>query len=392
MAINIFKWLVGKNADDPIIESCKNLDEAYTDYYLRKLAFDVCVNIYAKALTLCEFETLRNGKRIKDKEYYMLNIEPNINQNKSEFLQDIVKSLFAKNEALCISTKHRDGHEMLVCADSWQNSPRYPAKMNEYSGVTVGEVQYDKTFRENEVLHFRLNNSNIDGLINMLSASYNKLIQAAETAYSWSNGKHLVAEIEQTDSAKTASGKSYAEVFMEMAEKQIAPWMKSANGVLPQFKGWKYVFPNVGESKVSSSDIKALYDDVFEYTAMAFGIPAPLVTGKVADSKDSFDRWLTTGIDPLCRQIEEEIIRKRYGFDLWQNGTTIHINTNTIKHFDLFENANNIEKLISSGTHSINDVLEAMGSSAINEDYANIHWMTKNIDTAENVSRSIDNA
>ena len=38
------------------------------------------------------------------------------------------------------------------------------------------------------------------------------------------------------------------------------------------------------------------------------------------------------------------------------------------------------------------DVLEAMGSSAINEDYADIHWMTKNIDTAENVSRSIDNA
>src|SRR5699024_8447667 len=107
----------------------------------------------------------------------------------------------------------------------------------------------------------------------------------------------------------------------------------------------------------TTRDIRSLADDIFDFTSRAFQIPPVLLFGDVAGTQDAMTRWLTTCIDPLCDQLQEEINRKRYGKEAYLRGDYLQIDTSTIIHFDMFQNAGNVEKLIGSGAFSINDVL-----------------------------------
>lgn len=393
MAFSFLRWLTGgpdagKNREITV-EEMENMAEAAQELNIRLLAFNVCVNMIAKFVGKCEFRTFRDGKPVQGAEYYMLNYEPNINQNSTMFWHEFIYRLLTDNEVLVISTKHRDGHEMLVVADSWDKPEKYPAKMNEYKNVTVGEVTYSKTFRESDVLHLKLHNKDIKPVLDGIYDSYYKLMSAAQKSYTRNRGIRLKVKVDQVADGDP----KFAEEFKSLMDKQVQPWIKADNGVLPEFNGYEYT--DMGKDnpgKVENTrDIRAMVDDIFAFTARGIGITPVLVTGEVADSKDAMTRTLTTCIDPLCDQIQEELTRKRYGFEHWQKGNFIQIDTTTIVHFDMFANAANVEKLIGSGAFSINDVLAAAGLPEIDEPWAKKHWLTLNIGTMEAAARAAEN-
>ncbi|MBQ9838997.1 MAG: phage portal protein [Oscillospiraceae bacterium] len=360
---------------------------AAADLNIRLLALRTCVSLIANAVGKCEFQTFRNRQPVKEREYYMLNIEPNINQNSTMFWHEFIYKLCTENGGLAIATKHRSGHEMLVVADSWEKPERYPAKQNEYKHVRVGSVTYDKTFREHEVLHVKLNHMDIHSVLEALYTSYSKLISAAEKGYRKSKGDRLKVKVTQVEQGTD----KFSENFQKLMENQVKAWVNSDNGVLPEFEGYQYSEMGKERTSENTRDIRALVDDIFTFTARGFCIPPVLVTGDVADTKDAVNRWLTACIDPLCDQIEEELIRKRYGYDEWIKGNFVHIDTTTIQHFDLFSNAASVEKLIGSGAFSINDVLAAAGLPEIDAPWAKRHWLTKNFDAVEAAARAVDN-
>lgn len=127
-----------------------------------------------------------------------------------------------------------------------------------------------------------------------------------------------------------------------------------------------------------------MIDDIFDFTAKAFAIPPVLLGGQVAGTEDAQNRWLTQCIDPLMENIQEEIVRSRYGLKDWKAGTTLKIDTSTLVHFDLFTNAANIEKLIGSG-YSFNDIRKASGQEPIQEGWADEHFITKNFAEANSI-------
>ena len=392
MGISIKKWLAGKlfGSGDihPVEMTCSDLYQLAEEFRIRELAFNTCVNMIANAVGKCEFKTFLNRKPVKKDEYYLWNYEPNINQNSTAFLHKLIFKLYSENEALVISTRRRDGNEMLVVADSFVKPLHYPAKQNEYTGVTVGEVTYEKTFYEKDVLHFKLNHTDIKPVIDGLYQSYYKLIGAAMKNYTWGSGKHLKVHVSQLAQGNPDFAKRLSAVINE----QVKPWMESDGGVLPEFDGYDY--SNMGgnpDTQRTTRDVRALVDDIFTFTANAFGIPPVLLLGDVAGTQDAMNRWLTTCIDPLCDQLSEEITRKRYGREDWMRGNYLRIDTTTIIHFDMFANAANVEKLIGSGAYSINDVRAAAGQDEINEDWANLHWLSLNIDTMESAARAAEN-
>lgn len=389
MGVSIKDWLLkklGAGSKLPSV-SCDELLELGEEYRIRELAFNVCVNLVANAVGKCEFKTYRNNSEIKESEYYLWNVEPNINQNSTAFIHKLIYKLYSENEALVISIKHRDGHEMLAVADSFTKPLEYASKMQEYTDILVGETLYNKTFRENEVMHFRLQQKDIKPVLDSLYQSYNKLIEASMRNYNWANGKHYKVHVSQLAKGDT----EWQNSFSEMINSQVKPFLENNNGVLPEFDGYQY--ENIGGSPDSSRttrDVRALVDDIFDFTARAFGIPTVLLLGDIAGTQDAMERWLTTCIDPLCDQIQEEIIRKRYGFEQWKHGNYIKIDTSAMLHFDLFGNAANIEKLIGSGAFSINDIRRAAGLAIIAEDWADKHFMTLNISAMESVTRQLE--
>lgn len=380
----------GKDAvesSDGKVYAVQELFSAAAESSIRELALSVCINMIANAVGRCEFQTFQDGKPIRGREYYTWNVEPNINQNSSAFLHQLVDQLVRNNEALVISTVHRDGHEMLVVADSWDEPVRYPQKMQEYKNVQVGEVSYRKTFRENEVLHLVLHNQNIRNVVARLWDSYSRLYAVASRAYTWGQGTHLKVRVEQMPHSSDEDIRTFQQIMTE----QVKPFLESENGVLPEYVGYNYTdMGGSANADRTTRDIRALIDDIFDFTALSVGIPPVLVKGVVEGTKDAVSRWMTTGIDPICDQLEEEINRKRYGYDAWIRGDYLHIDTSSVSHFDLFANAANVEKIIGSGMCSINDVLRAAGQPPIDADWADAHWLTLNIERVERAAREIN--
>lgn len=393
MGISLKKWLIGKLIGDnearadPIEITCAGISSLSQEVMIRELAFNSCINMIANAVGKCRFKTYQNYKEYKGQEWYLWNYEPNKNQNSSAFIHKLIYELFKNNEALIVTQKAIDGRERMYVADSYSISEEYPGRETQYSGVVVGSYSYTYPFYENQVMHFKLNNENIKPVLDGLYNSYYQLISAALENYSWGSGKHLKVHVDQI----IRGDSQFAETFQTYLDNQVKPWLESKSGVLPEFDG--YTYTNLGgnpDTQRSTRDIRSLMDDIFNFTANAFGIPPVLLLGDVAGTQDAMTRWLTTCIDPLCDQLQEEITRKRYGFDNWRKGNFLQIDTSSIVHFDMFANATNIEKLIGSGAYSIDDVREAAGMQPINEDWSTKHFLTLNISTIEKAAQAAE--
>lgn len=358
----------------------------WQEYRLRELAFNSCVNLIAKAIANCEFKTYEKGSPVKKDYYYLFNVEPNINENSTEFWQKTIYKLYAHNEALLVPLL-RGGRLNLVVADSWAKPDYIPTQEKVYKDIQVGDQAYTRTLKESEVLHFTLNSTNAKAVVDGLYESYNNLVQATMKATIRNSGQHLKVHIDQVAEGKDEFEKD----FGEMLDAQYKPFLSSESGILPEFNGYNFEqFGGEGKAQ-DTRDIRALVDDIFTFTARGLGIPPVLVQGDVAGISDVVTHWLTTCIDPLAAQISEECNRKLYGINAWKDGDRMTVDTSTIQHFDMLSNAANIEKLIESAYSSINECREATGLEPLPDEWANIHWMTKNISTVDSVARNAAN-
>ena len=376
MGIKFWDWLSGGKARSPttVEVSCRELLAAAQEFQLRDLSFWICTNMIANAVGRCEFRTFRDGKEIREREHYLWNVEPNANQSSTAFLHKMVAKLLVDNEALIISTRQREGYDALVVADAWLQNGDYPSRQNEYINVQVGDVSYEKTFREREVLHLKLNHINVKPVLDGLYGAYWRLISAAMKRYEWDKGQHWKVHVGQL-----ASGADdFTENFSRMIEQQVKTFLDSNGAILPEFDGYAYTNEG-GKANVELADIQAQMKDVLGFTAKALQIPAVLVDGSIQGTEDAQGRFLTGCIDPICDQLQEEINRKRYGYDRMRAGDYLRVDTSSIRHFDMFANAANVEKLVGSGAFTINDVLRSAGLPTIPEPWADEHYMTKNI-------------
>lgn len=384
MSFNFWNFLIGKKPDNSADFELKMSDfcQRLQELQLRTLAFQICVNMIANAIGRCEVRTYKNGKEVKEAEYWRWNVEPNNNQNSTAFWHKLVEQLYKHNEALIVEVGTRSTRPGLCVADTFSLESRRAVEHNKYSGVTVGDTQYSKTFDEKDVLHIVLNNSDIKVVLDGIAEAYAKAHRAALDAFNWGNGKHMKVSVGQIPSGE----EDFEQKFMKMLNDQVKPFFGDGNTILPEFDGYTYSDLSLGSSLAAkSSDVNAMAEEVFNLTAQAFLIPVVLSNGKVEQTKDAHTRFLTDVIDPLCDQLAEEGNRKIYGYDEWADGTYMMVDSSAIIHFDIFGNAANIEKLVGSGAYSVNDVLRAAGHATISEPWADQHYMTKNIGTVQEV-------
>lgn len=313
----------------------------------------------------------------------MWNIDPSTNYNSTAFWHKLVSKLYECNEALIIFPNRGNGMTAACVADSWEESDLYPIKQREYRRVWVDDLEYRKTFRENEVIHMRLNNRNMKPILQGIYGAYGRLVAAAMSAYEWGHGQHWTVTVDQIASGKDG----WSETFQKMLEETIRPFLENPSGVLPVTNGYDWKQIEAPANGVKTTDIKALLVDVLEFTARGIGIPPVIALGSTENAENAQQRFLSA-LDPIADQLEEEINRKRYGMEQWSRGNFVRVDTSTISHFDLFAQAGSVEKLIGSGTFSVNDIRRALGEPLINEPWANEYHMTKNIGQMEPVSGS----
>lgn len=357
------------------------MSEAYTEVYIRELAFWSCVNIIANAVSKCEFKTYVNGEERKGAEYYLWNIEPNKNQNSSAFIHQLIGELYRHNECLAI-----ENNGQLLIADSF-NKKEYALYDDEFTEVTVKGLEFNRTFKQSEVLYWQLSSRDMKKVVDGLYESYSKLIAYGIGSYKKARGTKGIFKVDTLPKADTTE----YEVYKDLVENKFKKFMEEANAILTLGSGQNYEDLSAKTySNESTRDIRALIDDISDFTAKAFGISPALLRGDVQGTKDVVDNLLTFCIDPLVDTLQEEIIRKRIGKADYLKGTKTKIDTTTIKHIDLFSVTAAIDKLISSGCFCVNDIRRAMGQEPIDEEWANKYFMTKNYTSIEDLLKSIE--
>ena len=360
------------------IMSDPSVQGAMMDVYLRELAFWTCVNKIANAISKCEIKTYKNGKEVKEREYYLWNMEPNQNQNATAFFTKLIGQLYRNNEALVVEVNQR-----LYVADSY-GKEIYALKDYVFTGITIDDYQLSESKRMSEVLFFELNSRDMRFLMNGMYESYTQLLTYAQNAYRKSRGHKGILNIEGIAQEQD----NFDETFDELMTKHFKTFFEKDNAVLPLFEGYTYtdISQNAKTySTESTRDIRALVDDIFEFTARAFSFPPSLAKGDVQDTSKAVDELLTFVVDPLAKMIQQEINRKRSGYTGWKKGTHIRIDTLAVKHIDIFDIATPVDKLISSGAFTINDILEVIGKPRIEEEWADQHFMTKNYSIVKSI-------
>lgn len=359
----------------------QQIQEAVSEVCLRELAFWTCVGKIVNALTKCEFRTFYEGEEVFGEEYYLWNYEPNRNQNKAEFLSKAIEKLFRNNELLIVESQ--DGQ--LLVADDFQITEN-TLYGNTFTSVLVDNYQFNRSFRSAEVLYWKLNNQNVNQILRGLYDSYGKLIDYTAGSYLKSRGSRGTLEI----SAMAQADKNFSEKLQKMMNEYFKTFFESNNAVLPLFEGYKYT--DLGSktySEGSSRDLKAQYDDIFDFTARGFSMPPSLAKGDVQDTSKAVDEMLTFCLDPLAAMLQQEINRKRNGKENVLAGTKLTISTARVKHTDMFDISGAADKLISSGVYTINMILRAVGEPQIREEWADMHMMTKNYAGIEEVLRTL---
>lgn len=368
--MGLISWLSKKLGWNNIALEDMVLGELKADLCIREMAFWSDVNLIGNAVSKCEIKTFVEGKETKGAEYYLWNIQPNQNQNSSAFFHKLIAQLYQKNECLVIEQAGQ-----LLVADSFRQKP-YALYENVYTEVMVGDFTFAKTFYESDVLYFKLSEKNMRQVTEAMYASYSKLIAYFFSAYQRSRGQKAVFGYETLP----VSGTDERKAFDALISEKMKTFMEGDRAIIPLGRGQSLT--EFGGSKTysaeSTRDVRAMIDDISDFTAKAFGIPPALLRGDVQGVKEALDQFLTFCIDPLCDMIQEEIIRKRIGPVAYAEGTRIQIDTKAIKHVDLLSVSTNIDKLISSGAFCINDIRELVGEPKIEEDWAYEHFITRN--------------
>ena len=348
---------------------------------IRELAFWSCVNMIASSVSKCELKTFVAGKEVKGREYYAWNVSPNKNQNSTAFMHKLIAQLYLKNECLVI-----EENDQLLVADSFQQQ-EYALVDNIFEGVTVGNYTFATKYRMSDVMYFKLSEKDMRKVTNAIYESYGKLISYGMKSYQKSRGNRGVlnyAAMAQGDErAKTA--------FDDLMNNRFKKFFNEDNAVLPLPKGYDYT--DIGSKTYSDSstrDIRAMMDDISDFTSKGFGIPPALSKGDIAGIKDAITLYLTVCIDPLVDNIAEEINRKRYGFKEFSKGNYLKIDTKSIIHVDLLSVSTAIDKLIASGAFTINDIRKLVNEEPIDEEYANTHFLTKNYSSIDDVLNALN--
>lgn len=396
MGINFFKWIKKDDADfmEQIHsdEIKKALEETKAEIAVRDMAYKICVQRIAKAIAKCEFQTYRKHKEVKGDLYYKLNVAPNRNQNATDFWTGFINKLYEDQEVLVVQSKD----DNFYVADSYTLDDSKSMRDWLFKDVTVGTYKMPGNGQSNalrmaDVYYFRLNNQNIKQLLDQTTDLYGRLITLSYQGYRKAQGRKFKLKIGRINQAGDKDIK-------DKLRRSIKDFLSSDDSVFIENEGHELSEVQSAGTRGSSAngatsrDITALLDDVLQITCKAFLMPTNIVTGEVTDTSKAVDDFLTFCLDYVVELIQDEINRKYFDQKEYLQGTYLRIDSSVIKHVDVFDLATSIDKLLSSGVFTINDLLRYMRAEPIQEDFANEHFMTKNYASIKDINNGLTDA
>lgn len=359
------------------VADVQGMSEIYGDieerFSAKSLAWQIASSYVIDTLCKCEIKHYVNGKPTKDKFYYLLNVSPNINQNAFELKKKFFKKLFFNGESLMFENKGN-----FYVADSFNREER-PTKSDIFTNITLDNDEKTFTKKADDVFYINLEDGKLKRLVFNMLEDYSELSKHAFDIYKSSNGEKYKLKM---DNVK-AGNKEFNEQFEKVIKKQLETFLNQRKAVYPEFSGYSLERMVEPDGITNSMDVIALRKETFEVTAEAFKIPVSLMYGNMTNIKDIVSSLVTFAIEPYAKMLSEELTRKTTTMEDYFNGTYFDVDTTAIMHQDIFEIADKVDKMISSGVYCIDEIREKLGENPLDTEFSKQHWITKNYSTVE---------
>ncbi|MFK4468471.1 phage portal protein [Bacillus sp. RC252] len=348
----------------------------------KKLYVNAAIDLIARSLVACDFESYRSGKLKRSLNYYQLNVSPNKNENAHEFWCKFVHQLIYENEALILPI----GEELWI-AESFHRETTNGFNEYVYKNVSINNHLLTKEYREQDVLYLKISEESINSVIDSLYNSYGLLLAKAMSDYKGNGRRRFLMKGQFMSSLTDEAGKAAQELFEEKmkgysdSEKQTAVLFLPNNVTMED--------QSKDPRNLDTRDIKNLAKDMLDFVATAFHIPPSLLSGiseggisTSGNPTGDLDNFILFVVRPIGDMIANEYNKKMFTRDEYLNKTYVKFSMDNFKLFDLTKFANSVDKLFAVGGMSINDVLERLGKEQIEEDWANERYVTKNYERA----------
>jgi len=339
-------------------------------------ALNTVIDLVAGLLASCELRIFENGQPVKRWLWYRLNVLPNRNQTAAEFWLEVWRRLLFFGEVLIVP---REPTDELIIADSFTTEP-YIAFDTVFSNISRDGFELGRRTMS-EVYYLNRRSPRTQSALANILAGYSKLINSAADAVSNDSGTKGILNI--TAQAQQAQG--FEERYKTLMNDYFRSWFKNKNAVLPLWGGMTFT-PSQTKSTSSTSRVteyKTLFDDAVKRVAAVYGVAPALLSGDVAGLDEALNYTFTGCIDPLAKAMSTMLTARNFDDRDIVSGSRISADTSCIEHTGIFRIAANIDKLLSSGMYSIDELRERLGDHALGEDWSEMHYLTKNYDGIE---------
>lgn len=365
---DIFK----KNSE---IESSYDFDALIDEYhtlYLKHLAIDTCAEFLARSFGRSEFRIRKNGQPLKNEWTYLLNVRPNLDQSASSFWQQVVYKLITQNEVLIVLS---DDDQLLI-AESYVRK-EYALYEDYFENVWLKGYEFKRKFSMSEVIFLQYNNNDLSryvrGLYDDYASLYNRMVEVAMRNH----------QIRATVTGK--EGRGFDDKLQKRAQSYIdkvyAKFSKESIAIVPVQAGLEYneLTNTVGETNQSIDELKKLKRQFVDEVADILGIPSTILHGELADLESAQTVLNKYCLKSLNKKIEDELNAKTISKAEYVAGMEVKVVG--VDKKDIFDLADAVDKLISSGGFNRNEIREEVDYESI--EGGDEFYITKNYEKAE---------
>lgn len=351
--------------------------EASDRAYLKRMAVDSVLNFVGRTMSTAQFRFKEDKETVESDWDYILNVRPNKSDSAGEFWHKLFYKLIYDNEVLIILS---DDNQLLI-ADNFVKE-KYAIFDDSFSKVIVNDYEFKRTFSMSDVVYLEYNNEELnkitDGLFKDYGELFGRIIEIAMR-----NNQIRASVSVDTSGTFNEEDKSRTERLQKFIDKLYKTFKTASVALVPKMKGFDYEeYTNkTGVSNQSLEELTKMKKSLIDDVSRAIGVPSALVHGEMADLESNMKSFRRLCIQPLVKKLQDELNAKLLTKAEYINGRRIQIVG--VQAPDIFEMANAIDKIVSSGVFSPNDVLEDLGRERVDDPLMDKHYITKNYATYE---------
>jgi HK97 family phage portal protein len=357
-----------RNSELGFIFDAELISDKSSRIHMKRLAIETCASFLGRTISQSEFRIRNGGDFEKSELYYRLNVRPNKNMTASTFWQTVIEKLIYDNECLIIQA---DDEDLLIADDFMHN--QYAVFEDTFTNVKIKEYEFKRVFKQSEILHLRYRNEKLNPLIDGLFQDYGDLFGRILSSQKRKNQIRGTVDID----AQMAKGPENIAKLQAFIDKIYKSFAEKDIALVPQQPGFKYNENSGGGNGGQSVDeINKVTNGFLDQVAMAIGIPLSLLHGDLADVEKQTKNFMMFTVNPLLKKLRDEANNKFFSKKEYLSGKKLEIIP--ISYLSLFDLANSIDKLVSSGAFTGNEIRLEAGYEPSDDPKLDKHYITKN--------------